>query len=297
MRNEEFGMRNEEALTFATKQFIHYGFESARLEAEILLANVLNVDRIYLYVHSDYILTDSQIKMYKNFIQRRLSHEPTAYIIGHREFMGLEFTVNKDVLIPRPDTEILVETVIERLKDMKDTIEIVDVGTGSGAIAISLAKYLPNAHINAIDISEAAINIAKINSQINKVSDRITFHVDDWENFFLLPAQSPSLQKNFLYNAIVSNPPYILSNVIDTLEPEVAKYEPRLALDGGDDGLDFYRRLIDESPKFLSDGGFLAVEIGYNQAQSVKELATKRFKYVEVIKDLSQNDRVVVAKL
>ena len=277
-----------------TEQILKKGnIESARLEAEILLANVLKVDRIYLYVHSDEVLTNSQFKLYNEFIQRRLSHEPTAYIIGHREFMGLDFIVTKDVLIPRPDTEILVETVIERLKDMESEIKIVDIGTGSGAIAISLAKFLPNAHVDAIDISEAAIKIAKLNARMHDITEQINFYV---ENFFrMLPLTHPVSSKNF--TAIVSNPPYIPSDVIDTLEPEVAKYEPRIALDGGDDGLNFYRRLIDESPKFLNYDGFLAVEIGYDQAQAVTRLAKEYFTHIEVIKDLSQNDRVVVAKL
>ena len=280
-------MNISEAIKQAEQALTKGNIESARLEAEILLANALKVDRIYLYVHSDEILTESQSKLYNDFIQRRLSHEPTDYIIGHREFMGLDFIVNENVLIPRPDTEILVETVIERLKDIDGTINIVDVGTGSGAIAISLAKFLHNAKVDAVDISEAALNIAKLNANNNDLADKVKFHQGD----LFVPISDNR------YNAIVSNPPYIPSAVIDTLEPEVAKYEPKIALDGGNDGLNFYRRLIDESPAFLVDGGFLAVEIGYDQAQTVAELAKKHFNQVEVIKDLSQNDRVVVAKL
>ena len=280
-------MNISEAIKQTEQALTNGNIESARLEAEILLANALKVDRIYLYVHSDEILTESQSKLYNDFIQRRLSHEPTDYIIGHREFMGLDFIVNENVLIPRPDTEILVETVIERLKDIDGTINIVDVGTGSGAIAISLAKFLHNAKVDAVDISEAALNIAKLNANNNDLADKVKFHQGD----LFVPISDNR------YNAIVSNPPYIPSAVIDTLEPEVAKYEPKIALDGGNDGLNFYRRLIDESPAFLVDGGFLAVEIGYDQAQTVAELAKKHFNQVEVIKDLSQNDRVVVAKL
>ena len=280
-------MNISEAIKQAEQSLTKGNIESARLEAEILLANVLKVDRIYLYVHSDEILTESQSKLYEDFIQRRLSHEPAAYIIGHREFMGLDFIVNKNVLIPRPDTEILVETVIERLKDIYGTINIVDIGTGSGAIAISLAKFLHNTKVDAVDISETALNIAKLNANNNDLADKVKFHQGD----LFVPISDNR------YNAIVSNPPYIPSAVIDTLEPEVAKYEPKIALDGGNDGLNFYRRLMDESPAFLVDGGFLAVEIGYDQAQAVAELAKKHFNQVEVIKDLSQNDRVVVAKL
>ena len=308
-----------EALKQAEYILNNEGIESARLEAELLLAHVLKVGRLYLYVNLDQELTQEQIDSYHKLIQRRSVHEPTAYILGHREFMDLDLIVNEDVLIPRPETEVLVETVIDHLNDigtrskeqgaseavMKreldprlltldpknpltlDPIRIADIGTGSGAIAISLAKSFPNAAVEAVDISEEAINIAKLNA--DRYGLQITFHLGD-----LLSPLSDNK-----YNAIVSNPPYIPSQIIDGLQAEVKEYEPRTALDGGNDGLDFYRRLIVEVPKLLTENGFLAVEIGFDQAASVKSLIEDTGLYgdVEVIKDLSHNDRVVVAKL
>ena len=276
-----------EALRWATELLDSKGIESARLEAEILLAHVLKVGRLYLYINPEQELSQEQIDNYSKLIQRRLEHEPTAYILGHREFMDLDLIVNEDVLIPRPETEVLVETVIDHLNDITRMVRIADIGTGSGAIAISLAKSLPNAAVEAVDISESAINIAKLNT--DRYSLRVTFHCGD----LLSPLNGKK------YNAIVSNPPYIPSQVIDGLQAEVKDYEPRTALDGGSDGLDFYRRLIGEAPHLLIENGFLAFEIGFDQAEEVKQLIDKTglYREVEVIKDLSNNDRVVVAKL
>ena len=240
---------NIEALRWATELLDNKGIESARLEAEILLAHVLKVGRLYLYINPEQELSQEQIDNYNKLVQRRLEYEPTAYILGHREFMDLDLIVNEDVLIPRPETEVLVETVIDHLNDITRMIRIADIGTGSGAIAISLAKSLPNAAVEAVDVSEEAINIAKLNA--DRYGLRITFHLGD----LLSPLNGKK------YNAIVSNPPYIPSQVIDGLQAEVKDYEPRMALDGGNDGLDFYRRLINEAPKLLNYNGLLAVEI------------------------------------
>ena len=220
-------------------------------------------------------------------IERRTKHEPTAYLVGHREFMDLDLIVNEDVLIPRPETEVLVETVIDRFNDSTGVVRIADIGTGSGAISISLAKSLSSASVDAVDISDKALTVARLNAGRYNLLGRITFNLGD-----LL---DPLNGKKF--NAIVSNPPYIPSKVIDTLQAEVREYEPSIALDGGADGLDFYRRLMEESPKLLVEGGFLAVEIGFDQAEAVTNLARGHFREVKVIKDLSQNDRVVIAKL
>ena len=281
-------MNIKEQLKIAADILNKHNVESARLEAEILLAHTLNVGRLYLYINPEQTISQEQVDDYNKLIERRTNHEPTAYILGHREFMDLDLIVNEDVLIPRPETEVLVESVIDHLNDNTGIIKIADIGTGSGAIAISLAKSLSGAAVEAVDISEKAINVARLNIGKYNLLGRITVHLGD-----LL---SPLNGKKF--NAIVSNPPYIPSRVIDTLQAEVKDYEPSTALDGGMDGLDFYRLLFRESPKFLIDGGFLAVEIGFDQAESVKKLAEAegQFKDIEIIKDLSKNDRVIIAK-
>ena len=256
----------------------------------MLLAHILKVGRLYLYVNPEDVLTQEQAEAYDELVERRLNHEPTAYILGRREFMDLNLIVDEGVLIPRPETEVLVETVIDHLNDITKIVRIADIGTGSGAIAVSLAKHLPNSSVDAVDVSEAALDIAKKNAARHNLTGRITFHCGD-----LL---SPFRNADFKFNAIVSNPPYVPSQIIGTLQPEVKDYEPRSALDGGADGLDFYRRLIGEAPALLAEDGFLALEIGADQAVAVKNLAqVNGFQQVEVFKDLSNNDRVVICRL
>ncbi|MBR2179793.1 MAG: peptide chain release factor N(5)-glutamine methyltransferase [Selenomonadaceae bacterium] len=280
-------MNIKELLRSAEDILTQHDIECARLETELLLAHILKVGRLYLYINPEQALSQEQIDNYNMLIERRANHEPTAYILGHREFMDLDLIVNEDVLIPRPETEVLVETVIDNLNDSTSILKIADIGTGSGAIAISLAKSLPSASVEAVDISEKALTVARLNTGRYNLLGRITFNLGD--------LFKPLYGKK--YNAIVSNPPYIPSKVIDTLQAEVRDYEPSTALDGGADGLEFYRRLIEESPKLLADGGFLAVEIGFDQAEAVRHLAKKYFKDIEVVKDLSHNDRVIVAKI
>ena len=190
-------------------------------------------------------------------------------------------------MIPRPETEILVEEVVERLKKVSDTINFADIGVGSGAICIAILKFLENSFAEAVDISPAAIEVAKINSTIQGVSNRINFYTGD----LLTPLSGKK------FNAIISNPPYIPNDVIKTLQPEVLEYEPHLALDGGEDGLNFYRRLINESPNLIADGGFLAVEIGINQAIEISTMIEDngQFDKVEIIKDLAGIERVLIA--
>ena len=274
-------------LQSAVIQLNECGIDNARLDAEILLANVLNVERIFLYVNFDCELNNHQLETFQKLIKRRAAHEPTAYIIGQKEFMGLNFVVTADVLIPRPETEILVEEVVERLKKVSDTINFADIGVGSGAICIAILKFLENSFAEAVDISPAAIEVAKINSTIQGVSNRINFYTGD----LLTPLSGKK------FNAIISNPPYIPNDVIKTLQPEVLEYEPHLALDGGEDGLNFYRRLINESPNLIADGGFLAVEIGINQAIEISTMIEDngQFDKVEIIKDLAGIERVLIA--
>lgn len=268
-------------LQSATTKLEAAEIESARLDAEVLLAHVLNCKRLYLYVDADKILTPAQIERYENLIARRSKKFPVAYLTGQREFMGLNFVVTPDVLIPRPDTEILVQCAIEKLSSL-DNPKFLDIGTGSGAICISILKFLKNSSAVTVDISKDAINCAKFNAEKFGVDDRIKFYVG---NLF-----EPLHEQKF--HAIISNPPYIPTKDLSTLQDEVQR-EPQIALDGGIDSLDFYRRIVDGAPNFLFSGGFLAVEIGINQADDVQKLFAKNFTHVEIIRDLAGIERVV----
>ena len=276
-------------LNWSQDFFKKYNIENPRLDAEILLSHVMNMQRFYLYVSHEQELNEKQLAAYKALIKQRVNNVPVAYLVGYKEFMATKFDVSSDVLIPRPETETLVDEVLTRLKKISGELKVADIGTGSGAIAVSIAKRIDNVIVDAVDISEKALKIAEQNANKNEVADKIKFYIGD----LLEPLNEMK------FNAIISNPPYIPTKVIDTLQPEVSKYEPRIALDGGADGLIFYRRLIEDSPKLLVDGGFLAAEIGYDQAEAVTELLemSKQFKDIKVIKDLSENDRVIIANV
>ena len=270
-----------EVLHSATTKLEATGNESARLDAEVLLAHVLNCRRLYLYVDAGKILTSAQIERYEKLIDDRIKKIPIAYLTGQREFMGLNFAVTPDVLIPRPDTEILTQLAIENLSAIKNPV-FLDIGTGSGAICVSILKYVKNSSAATVDISQDAINVAKFNAEKFGVDDRIKFFVGNL--FEPLTAQK--------FHAIISNPPYIPTKILSTLQDEVQR-EPEIALDGGVDGLNFYRRIVDDAPNFLFNGGFLAVEIGINQAADVKNIFSKNFTEIEIIRDLAGIERVV----
>ena len=265
--------------------------QSAVTDSRVILSYVLNCGNVFLYSHSDYMLTECEMKKFKELIQLRSEGTPLQHITGCQEFMSLDFTVNSNVLIPRQETEILVETLINYANNLKTTdkikhIKILDIGTGSGCIAISLAFYIKNCYIEAVDISGDAINLAKHNAALNGVDNRITFILSDlFEDI-----------GNNKFDIIVSNPPYIEKKQIDNLQTEVKDYEPILALDGGADGLDFYRKIIGKAVYYLNNNGLLAFEIGYNQAKDVTCLMEQNFSKIEVIKDLDKNDRVVMGR-
>lgn len=271
--------------------FKEKGIESPRLDAEVLLGHVLEKERIYLYVHFDEPLQPQELAEYREAIKQRIRRVPVAYIIGQREFMGLTFHVTEDTLVPRPDTEILVQAAIERLKKMSGAdearpVRFADIGTGTGAICLSVLHYLPQATADTVDISEAARSVAEENAESLGVADRVKFYTGD----LLAPLAEA-------YDAILSNPPYIPDADIEGLAPEVRCKEPRTALSGGADGLDFYRRLVVDSPALLKDDGFLAVEVGIHQAQAVAKMAVEsgKFARTEIIKDYGGIERVVVA--
>ena len=278
-------MNTANILKSATARLEAAGVESARLDAEVLLAHVLNCRRLYLYVDADKNLSPAQVTHFESLINQRAEKIPTAYLTGQREFMGLNFAVTPDVLIPRPDTEILVQYAVEKLSALKGNVTFADIGTGSGAICVSILKYVRNATAVTVDISKDAIDCAKFNAEKFGVDDRLKFYVG---NLF-----EPLRGQKF--HAIISNPPYIPTKDLATLQEEV-KREPDIALAGGEDGLDFYRRIVDAAPNFLLASGFLAVEIGINQAADVKNLLTKHFSDIKILRDLSGIERVVAAE-
>lgn len=257
------------------------GIESASLDCRLLLCKFLGVDKVYLITNSDREIDD--LSEFDALVKRRLNHEPMQYILNHAEFMGLDFYVDENVLIPRPDTEILVEKVISHFGET--SFEFLDIGTGSGCIPISILANCKNARGISADISEKAIDVAKKNAESNKVTERLDFINIDILNDF----------PEGKFDCIVSNPPYIESEVVETLMPDVREFEPHLALDGGADGLTFYRRIADKGYDSLKDGGLLAFEIGYNQGESVSRIMNEKgYRNTEVIKDIAGNDRVVV---
>ena len=256
-------------------------------EARLLLAFVLQVRKEELITFKE--ISEEQYKEYREIVSKRCNGVPYAYIVGHKEFMGLDFLVNENVLIPRDDTEVLVEKVLEIIKSKKDeaqSLRILDMCTGSGCIAISLA-HLSNCEVVAVDKSSQALEVAKENANKNNVN--ITFVESDLFE---------SLSKENKFDIIVSNPPYIKKKVIDTLQKEVKEHEPMMALDGGEDGLFFYKKIASESKKYLTQNGVLAFEIGYDQADDVRAiLENEKYGNIEVTKDLSNNDRVIIAQI
>lgn len=270
-------------LKWTEQYFREKGVESPRLDAEVLLSHVLDKERIYLYVHFDEPLMAAELAEYKEMIKRRIAREPVAYIIGKKEFMGLNFKVTPKVLVPRPDTEILVGAVLDYLPET--AVRVADIGTGSGAVALSILINNDRLNVEAVDISAEALAVAEENAESLGIAERVTFLEGD----LLSPLSGE-------YDAIVSNPPYIPKADMLTLAPEVRKYEPELALYGGEDGLDFYRRLADGAGVFLCDGGFLSVEVGIGEAAEVAALfEAAGLVRPEIIKDYAGIERVVIA--
>ena len=260
-----------------------------RLDVEILLQKSLgDVDRLYILLNLDKVLSEDEEKTFIKYINERLENRPIAYIVGNREFMGLDFYVKEGVLIPRPDTEILVEEVIELAKN-KGEINILDIGTGSGAITVSLAKYLPNAKITSVDIEDIPLEVGRINAKSNEVEDRIEFVKS---NLF------ENIDKDMKFDIIVSNPPYIKREVIETLDKQVKDYEPYTALEGGEDGLDFYREITKQSKSYLKEKGILAYEVGHDQSEDVSKLMIDGgYTNIYTKKDLQGFERVVIGTI
>lgn len=257
--------------------------ENPLFEAEQMVMAVCNLDRTELVLRGRNEASEEEKEKVNDMVLRRLKGEPLQYIIGECEFMSLKFYTERGVLIPRSDTETLVEKILDFTDENKE-YKVLDICTGTGCIGISIANYRKKAEVKLLDISDIAINLAKRNIILNNVNDRVFAEKEDILKDY--PKEK--------YDIIVSNPPYIESDVIDTLQVEVKDYEPHLALDGGKDGLIFYRRIADIAPKMLNVGGILAFEIGYNQGSKVLEIMKKSFYNIQIIKDLCGNDRVVI---
>lgn len=251
--------------------------ESPMLDARVLLSAAMEKSDAALIFEYP---SEDELALFNEYIKKRAEGTPVAYILGEKEFMGLTFHLNSDTLIPRPDTECLVEKIIE--KNQFSAPKMLDLCTGSGCIGISLVHFIKGSSCDLTDISKNALKMAKANTELNGVSDRI--------NVFPLDVLADEIPKG--YDIIVSNPPYIESDVVNTLD--VSRFEPKRALDGGLDGLDFYKVIAEKSYTALEKGGMLALEIGYNQGESVKALL-KAFSEVQVYKDYGNNDRVIIA--
>lgn len=268
----------EEAISILKQNNI----EEPILKSKLLLAFVLKQEKEYLLINDNKELLEMEENEYREIINMLIEGEPIQYIIGKQEFMGLDFEVNKNVLIPRADTEILVEEIISIIgeKDFK----VLDLCTGSGAIAVSLAKKLKNIKVTATDISLEALETAKKNAVLNDVVAKF-INSDLFENI------------KGSFDIIVSNPPYIETDIIKTLSKDV-QHEPFIALDGGKDGLDIYRKIVNEAYKYLNENGTLALEIGYNQKEQVINLLRESGNYIDIYskKDFGGNDRIVIAK-
>jgi release factor glutamine methyltransferase len=254
-------------------------------ETELLFTHVLDCERVDLYLRPERKLEAGQYARIGDALRRRMSGEPLEYILGKSWFMGHEFIVDANVLIPRPETELLVEAAIRYAREA-NIRTVADIGTGSGNIAVSIACALPTVRLVALDISEAALAVARRNARDNVVNGRISFLSSD-----VLEAAGPDT-----FGMIVSNPPYVASREIDGLQPEVRR-EPRGALDGGKDGLDFYRRIAAEAPRCLGQRGMLLLEIGFGQCERVQKiLEVKGFRVREIIKDYAGIERVIAAQ-
>ncbi len=283
------------------KKSIYYlknnGVENSILDAQLLLCHLLDVDRLYVLTNQDRELVDEEIIRYNHILRLRDEGMPLQYITGVQEFMSLPFKVSKEVLIPRGDTEALVEYVINWCKDItakdreKHKLRAIDIGTGSGCIAVSLAHYIGNIEITAFDISKSALEIATENAKVNGVKDRVTFVQHD-----ILSGHLPKINRNSL-DIIASNPPYISTDAINGLQREVKDYEPFGALNGGADGLIFYREIIKMANKYLKPGGVIVLEVGHDQSEAVSALIKKAEGYLstQIIKDLAGIDRVIAA--
>ena len=274
----------EDLIAYGTKELEKENIEDAKLKVKILLAFLMNTPKEYLILHKEQILNNNVIKKYQQGINKIKSGMPLQHITHSQEFMGLSFYVDKNVLIPRFDTESLVIEILELIKN-QENLNILDMCTGSGAIAISLAKKIKGCHIYAADISVKALKVAKINNQLNAANVE-----------FIKSNMFKNISRKD-FDIIVSNPPYIETTNIQYLNQDVQQ-EPKIALDGGEDGLKFYRILAKQAYQYLKPNGLLVMEIGYNQKQSVTKIlkSTEKYQKINCKKDFDGNDRIILCK-
>ena len=265
------------------------GVVSPRLQVELLLSHILRLPRMKLFLETGRALKEGEVRMLGELVARRGERIPLQHLVGNGSFGGIELEVNRDVLVPRPETEVLAELAIARLKKIpQDAPVALDFGTGSGCLAIALALAEPKALIHAVDCSPVALDVARRNARCHGVDSRIWFHLGD--GFAALPADMPPV------DLLVSNPPYIPTAEIATLDPEVREHDPRAALDGGVDGLDFYRRIAEQAPKFLRAGAPALLEFGDGQEDFLPGLfIAPAWRFESIEKDLGGRPRIVIA--
>jgi len=268
---------------WATDDFRSRGIENPRLDAELIVAHALKIDRMRVILDAARPLEGAELESLRGLVKRRRAHEPIAYLRGEREFHGLAFRVDKRVLIPRPDTETLVDVAIARTKHVSMSMRLLDLCTGSGCVAIAIAKQRPTSSVFAVDLSPDAVALARENAH------RIgTYNVAVLEGDLFAPIGERK------FDVVTANPPYIATAEIETLQADIRDFEPRLALDGGADGLDVARRIVDAAPAHLVPGGVLAMEIGAGEADATRALFEARgFTEVRVERDLARIERVV----
>ena len=286
------GMPLQEVRRWISERLSHCGIEHPDLNAEQLLCWVLSCRRMDLYLHPERELTPRQAESLQEALEKRLAHTPLQYITGRSHFLDFDLIVNGDVFIPRPETEVLVEETITWLRSAASKSEpevIVDLCTGCGAIAVAMAKAFSGVQVYATEISRKAISVARENARRNDLSDRISFFRGD----LLRPLEHLDLEGRV--DALLCNPPYVAASDMEALPPEVRDFEPRVALDGGGDGLDVLRRVVREAPPFLKDRGLLTLEVGQGQAEAVRRYLRERdcFGRIEIVRDLNAIERVV----
>jgi release factor glutamine methyltransferase len=281
-----------EAINSVSAKLAAAGIANARLDAEVLLCHTLGKDRAWLLAHMPDALGDEDLRLFEQTGKRRAAREPLQYITGKQEFWGLEFLVTPDVLIPRPETELILESIARPGEDRNRLLRIIDLCTGSGCIAVSLAKELPQARILATDKSSRALSIAGENARRHGVADSIRF----FEGDLFVPLEELDIHGQV--DIIAANPPYVPSVDYGTLQPEVRDYEPEMALFAGPDGTEVHRRILEEAPAFLKKHGMLIMEMGAGQADMLVQMARQAGSYhpPEILKDLAGIDRVITMK-
>ncbi|MFC1650912.1 peptide chain release factor N(5)-glutamine methyltransferase [Candidatus Latescibacterota bacterium] len=280
-------MKVIELITVASEHLKSCGFENPRLEVERMLGCVIDCSRVELYLNFERPLSDTERDTFRGLFKRRLTHEPLQHILGVSEFKEITVNTDRRALIPRPETELLVDIAVDFL-GKTDSPHVADIGTGSGVIALSIAYEIPESSVVAVDISDDALSLARENACLIGVEDRVSFVYGD---------MLEGLKEMGVFDAILSNPPYIKSGSIPSLQPEVRDYDPSIALDGGNDGLKYLAGLAENADRFLNPGGIVLLECGEGQTQEIKGTFEKtgRYSSVEIIKDLSNNNRIVKA--